>query len=73
VKVNVEMTLGEETAERIKEVAKRIAVMNFRDGDTLLAASVLECLADEYARKAKALTVESEASDVQRDLLPGPE
>jgi hypothetical protein len=73
VKVTIEMTLDEETAQRMKEAAKRIAVMEFGGNDTLFAATVLERIADEYARKAESLTVESEAFDVQKDLLTGPE
>lgn len=72
MKVTIEMTINEETAQRMKEAAKRIAVMDFSHSDTLLAASVLERIADDYARKAEALTVEGQSSDVQRDLLPSP-
>jgi hypothetical protein len=72
VKVTIEMTLDEETAQRIKEAAKHIAVMDFSDGNTLLAASILERIANDYARKVEALTVEGQSSDVQTDLLPGP-
>jgi hypothetical protein len=72
VKVTIEMTLDEEMAQRLKETAKRIAVMDFSDGDTLLAATVLERIADDYARKAEALIVEGQSSDVQIEQLPGP-
>jgi hypothetical protein len=70
VKVTIVMTLDEETAQRLKETAKRLAVMDYGDNDTLLAASVLERIADGYARRVEALTAEDQA-DEQHDQLRG--
>jgi hypothetical protein len=55
VKLKVEITLTAETAERLREMGERIAVMNLGD-DGLLAAAILMRIAADYerARQAKA-------------------
>jgi hypothetical protein len=51
MRLNVEMTLTAATAERFKETAERLANLNLGD-DGLLAATVLQRIAESYERAA---------------------
>jgi len=47
MRLNVEMTLNAETAQRLRETAERLAAMNLGD-DGLIAATVLMRIAKNY-------------------------
>jgi hypothetical protein len=53
MKLKVEITLTTETAQRLKEMGERLAVMNLGD-DGLLAASILMRIAADYERERQA-------------------
>jgi hypothetical protein len=52
MKLKVEMTLTDETAQKLKETGERLAVLNLGD-DGLLAAAVLMRIAANYERARK--------------------
>jgi hypothetical protein len=70
VKVTIEMTLSAETAQRFKEAAKRLAVMDIGD-DGMLAALVLERIAADYERAVEAMRSGDQETHTPPPIPPG--